>query len=96
MYKRQHPTTIPHDHGEYFDVAPLDKAENVRRQICLTLEEMNIQPESSHHEQGPGQNEVDFRYACLLYTSSRTISLMVIASMCRILLYSSSWVSIRE
>ena len=30
-----HPTTIPHDHGEYFDVAPLDKAENVRRQICL-------------------------------------------------------------
>ena len=54
---------IPHDHGEYFDVAPLDKAENVRRQICLTLEEMNIQPESSHHEQGPGQNEVDFRYA---------------------------------
>ena len=58
-----HPTTIPHDHGEYFDVAPLDKAENVRRQICLTLEEMNIQPESSHHEQGPGQNEVDFRYA---------------------------------
>ena len=43
--------------------APLDKAENVRRQICLTLEEMNIQPESSHHEQGPGQNEVDFRYA---------------------------------
>ena len=58
-----HPTTIPHDHGEYFDVAPLDKAENVRRQICLTLEEMGIQPESSHHEQGPGQNEVDFRYA---------------------------------
>ena len=58
-----HPTTIPHDHGEYFDVAPLDKAENVRRQICLTLEEMNIQPESSHHEQGPGQNEVDFSAA---------------------------------
>ena len=58
-----HPTTIPHDHGEYFDVAPLDKAENVRRQICLTLEEMNIQPESSHHEQGPGQNEGDFRAA---------------------------------
>ena len=58
-----HPTIIPHDHGEYFDVAPLDKAENVRRQICLTLEEMSIQPESSHHEQGPGQHEIDFRYA---------------------------------
>jgi len=58
-----HPTLTPLDHGEYCDVAPLDKAENVRRQICLTLEEMNIQPESSRHEQGPGQNEVDFWYA---------------------------------
>ncbi|MDY3618849.1 glutamine synthetase family protein [Agathobaculum sp.] len=58
-----HPTMIPHDHGEYFDIAPLDKGENVRRQICLTLEEMGIQPESSHHEQGPGQHEIDFRYA---------------------------------
>lgn len=57
------PTVIPHDHGEYFDIAPLDKGENVRRQICLTLEEMGIQPESSHHEQGPGQHEIDFRYA---------------------------------
>ena len=35
----------------------------MRRQICLTLEEMGIQPESSHHEQGPGQHEIDFRYA---------------------------------
>ena len=61
--ERGNPTAIPHDHGEYFDVAPLDKAENVRRQICLTLEEMGIQPESSHHEQGPGQHEIDFRYA---------------------------------
>ena len=33
----------------------------MRRQICLTLEEMGIQPERSHHEQGPGQNEIDFR-----------------------------------
>ena len=37
--------------------------EDVRRQICLTLEEMGVQPERSHHEQGPGQNEVDFRCA---------------------------------
>lgn len=58
-----HPTLTPHDHGEYFDIAPLDRGENVRRQICLTLEEMGIQPESSHHEQGPGQHEIDFRYA---------------------------------
>ena len=35
----------------------------MRRQICLTLEEMGVQPERSHHEQGPGQNEIDFRCA---------------------------------
>lgn len=68
------PTFTPHDHGEYFDVAPLDRAENVRRQICLTLEEMNIQPESSHHEQGPGQNEVDFRYADALEAADNFIT----------------------
>jgi glutamine synthetase len=45
------------------DVAPEDRGENVRREICLTLERMGIFPESSHHESGPGQNEIDFRYA---------------------------------
>ncbi|MGB4438440.1 MAG: glutamine synthetase family protein [Sedimentibacter sp.] len=57
------PTKIPHDHAEYFDVAPLDKCENVRRDISLTLEQMGIHPECSHHEQGPGQNEIDFKYS---------------------------------
>ena len=68
------PTVIPHDHGEYFDVAPLDKGENVRRQICLTLEEMSIQPESSHHEQGPGQHEIDFRYAGALEAADNFVT----------------------
>ena len=44
-------------------MAPMDRGENVRREICLTMEEMGIQPERSHHEQGPGQNEIDFRCA---------------------------------
>lgn len=56
------PTTIPYDEAGYCDIAPLDKGENVRREICLDLEEMGIHPESSHHEQGPGQNEIDFRF----------------------------------
>ncbi len=60
------PTRIPHDNAGYLDVAPLDKGENVRRQICLTLEEMGIDPLSSHHENGPGQNEIDFRHSDLL------------------------------
>ena len=57
------PTMMTHDHGGYLDIAPLDKGENIRREICLSLEEMGIQPETSHHEQGPGQNEIDFRYS---------------------------------
>ncbi len=56
------PTKIPFDNATYGDVAPLDQCENVRRDICLTLERMEILPESSHHEMGPGQNEVDFHY----------------------------------
>ena len=57
------PTKIPYDKAGYMDIAPDDKGENVRREICLTLEQMGISPESSHHEEGPGQNEIDFRYA---------------------------------
>ena len=45
------------------DIAPDDKGENIRREICFTLEQMGIQPESSHHEEGPGQNEIDFHYS---------------------------------
>ncbi len=57
------PTKEPFDEAGYMDVAPEDRGENVRREICLTLERMGIYPESSHHESGPGQNEIDFRYA---------------------------------
>lgn len=57
------PTKIPYDNAGYMDIAPEDKGENVRREICLTLEKMGIKPESSHHEEGPGQNEIDFRYS---------------------------------
>lgn len=61
--EKGNPTAQPHDHGTYCDIAPLDRGENVRREICLTLEEMGLLPESSHHEQGPGQNEIDFQYS---------------------------------
>ena len=63
------PTRIPLDIGGYFDIPPLDKGENIRREICLTLEQMGLHPETSHHEQGPGQNEIDFHYAGPLRTA---------------------------
>lgn len=58
-----HPLKKPHDHAGYLDVAPLDKCENTRREICLSLEEMGIGPQRSCHKYGPGQNEIDFRCA---------------------------------
>mgnify|MGYP002568876692 CR=1 FL=1 len=72
------PTKRPQDDGGYFDVAPLDRGENVRREICLTLEEMNIRPESSHHEQGPGQNEVDFRYSDPLSAADNAVTFLTV------------------
>lgn len=56
------PTKIPFDQGGYMDVAPLDKGENVRRAICLTLDEMGLDPHKSFHQEGPGQNEIDFHF----------------------------------
>ncbi|MGN0526569.1 MAG: glutamine synthetase family protein [Acutalibacteraceae bacterium] len=61
--ERGNKTDIPYDEAGYMDIAPEDKGENVRREICLMLEQMGIRPESSHHEEGPGQNEIDFRYS---------------------------------
>ncbi|NLY71270.1 MAG: glutamine synthetase [Clostridiales bacterium] len=57
------PTDTPLDKGGYLDMYPLDLGGDIRREICLTLEEMGIKPESSHHEQGPGQNEVVFKFS---------------------------------
>lgn len=59
--ERGEPTKLPHDKGGYLDVAPLDKCENARREICLSLEEMGMSPKSSCHKHGPAQNEIDFR-----------------------------------
>ena len=57
------PTDQTLDKGGYLDISPIDKGENIRREICLCLMEMGIKPETSHHEQGPGQNEISFKFS---------------------------------
>ena len=69
-------TGVPYDNAGYMDIAPLDKGENVRREICLTLDQMGIKPESSHHEAGPGQNEIDFRYADPITAADNTVTFL--------------------
>lgn len=66
------PTKIPFDNAGYMDIAPEDKGENIRREICFTLIDMGIRPEASHHEEGPGQNEIDFRYSDALTAADNT------------------------
>lgn len=68
------PTKIPYDKAGYMDISPDDKGENIRREICLMLEQMGIQPESSHHESGPGQNEIDFRYSDPLTAADHAVT----------------------
>ena len=74
------PTKIPYDTAGYMDIAPEDKGENVRREICLTLEQMGIRPESSHHEEGPGQNEIDFRYADPLTAADNAVTFRAVVN----------------
>ncbi len=77
LFKRDedgNPTKIPFDAAGYMDIAPEDKGENVRREICFSLLNMDIVPESSHHEEGPGQNEIDFKYSDALSSADNAVT----------------------
>ena len=68
------PTKIPHDFAGYCDIAPDDKGENFRRDVCYTLEQMGIQPVSSRHEAGHGQHEIDFNASSALKAADTFLS----------------------
>ena len=83
LFKRDEngePTKIPYDNAGYMDIAPEDKGENVRREICLTLEQMGMRPESSHHEEGPGQNEIDFRYSDPVTAADNAVTFRIVVN----------------
>lgn len=71
-------TYEPYDNAGYMDIAPEDRGENIRREICLTLEKMGIHPERSHHEEGPGQNEIDFRYSDPLTAADNALTFQMV------------------
>jgi len=62
-------TTKTSDHGGYFDLAPKDLAQDVRRDIIYGLEDMGFDIEASHHEVARGQHEINFTYDDALSTA---------------------------
>lgn len=64
----------PHDVGGYFDFSPRDEAALVRQDITRALEDMGMEVEMIHHEVGPGQHEIDFKYADALTSADNAIT----------------------
>ena len=68
------PTTETREQATYFDIGPLDEGENARRDIVMTLEDMGLFIEASHHEIAPAQHEIDFRYGEALATADNIMT----------------------
>jgi glutamine synthetase len=64
----------PVDHAGYFDHVPGGVAQDFRRTAVNMLESVGISVEFSHHEGGPGQNEIDLRYADALQTADNIMT----------------------
>lgn len=73
-----HPTTTTHDQAGYFDLGPADLGENVRRDMVLTLEDMGFEIQASHHEDAPGQHEIDFKSSDTLKAADNMITFKLV------------------
>ncbi|MDO8603320.1 MAG: glutamine synthetase family protein [Candidatus Omnitrophota bacterium] len=62
FYFKDSKTPEPLDNGGYFDLVPLDVAQDLRRDTIFTLQALGITVEYSHHEVAPSQHEIDLRY----------------------------------
>jgi glutamine synthetase len=66
--------TTPHDFGGYFDLGPVDLAEDIRREIVRALTQMGFTIEASHHEVARGQHEIDFVYDDALKNADKVVT----------------------
>jgi glutamine synthetase len=64
----------PVDSAGFFDNVPGGTAHDFRRRSVRMLEDLGISVEFSHHESGPGQNEIDLRYADALTTADNIMT----------------------
>jgi len=72
------PTVRTHDAGGYFDLLPVDRGEECRRDIVNILEEIGFEIEAAHHEVAPGQHEIDFKYADALESADMVMTLKMV------------------
>lgn len=68
------PAVKYHDDGDYYDVGPEDKGEDIRSEMVATLHQMGFEIEASHHEAAPSQHEIDFKYADALTTADNVVT----------------------
>ncbi len=73
-FKDSSPDPVVLDHGGYFDLTPLDVAQEYRRRTILALEQLGIPVESSHHEVSPSQHELDLRHTDALTMADNIVT----------------------
>ena len=69
---------VPVDTSGYFDHTTANAGTDFRRKAITMLEQMGISVEFSHHEGGPGQQEIDLRYADALTMADNIMTFRVI------------------
>ncbi len=78
FYFRDDKNTEVLDEGGYFDLTTLDAGSDLRRDTILTLEEMGIDVEYSHHEVAPSQHEIDLRYKDALTMADQVMTYRIV------------------
>lgn len=72
------PTTATNDEASYFDLAPIDNGETARIAMVKTLMNMGFNIEAAHHENAPGQHEIDFKYSDALSSADNIITFKLV------------------
>jgi len=72
------PSLETHDKASYFDLPPVDKGEDARRDMVETLQSIGFEIEAAHHEVAPGQHEIDFKYTDALRTADNIMSFRIV------------------
>lgn len=71
-------TLEANDKGSYFDLPPIDRGEEARRDMVETLQKLGFEVEASHHECAPGQHEIDFKYTDALCTADNIVTFRMV------------------